>query len=238
MNAHPPPAPARRETSRHEGDHGWLDTFHTFSFSRYIDRSHMGYRSLRVINEDFVAPGMGFGEHPHEDMEIITYIVSGQLAHKDSTGNAETINPGDIQYMSAGSGIFHSEFNPSKSAPVHLLQIWILPEKRDLAPRYDQKHFAPETRRNVLRLVASHDGRGGSIRVQQDVSLYASLLDAGRTLTHTLGDGRGAWLQLIKGELRVNDQALTPGDGIAVENEPALNITASQDAEFLLFDLA
>lgn len=197
----------------------------------------MGYRSLRVINEDFVAPGMGFGEHPHEDMEIITYIVSGQLAHKDSTGNAETINPGDIQYMSAGSGIFHSEFNPSKANPVHLLQIWILPEQRDLPPRYDQKHFTPDTRRNVLRLVASHDGRDGSIRVNQDMSLYASLLDESKSVTHTLAKGRGAWLQLIKGELRVNDATLAAGDGIAIEDEASLTITATRSAEFLLFDL-
>ncbi len=227
----------RPSVERGHFNHGWLDTFHTFSFSRYIDRNHMGYRSLRVINEDFVAAGMGFGEHPHEDMEIITYIVSGQLAHKDSTGNAETINPGDIQYMSAGSGIFHSEFNPSKTSPVHLLQIWILPEQRDLPPRYDQKHFAPESRRNVLRLVASHDGRDGSIRVHQDMSLYASLLDEGQTLTHALTAGRGAWLQLIKGELRVNGKTIAAGDGVAIEDEASLTITASQSAEFLLFDL-
>jgi len=228
----------RPSTQRGHFDHGWLNTFHTFSFSRYIDRNHMGYRSLRVINEDFVAPGMGFGEHPHEDMEIISYIVSGALAHKDSTGNAKTINPGDIQYMSAGSGIFHSEFNPSRTEPVHLLQIWIHPEQRNLAPRYDQKHFAPDTRRNVLRLVVSHDGRDGSIRINQDVSLFASLLDEGRTLTHTLAKGRGAWLQLIKGELRVNDATISAGDGIAIEDEDSLTITATQTAEFLLFDLA
>lgn len=219
-------------------DHGWLDARHTFSFGRYVDRDHMGFRSLRVINEDHVAPGMGFGEHPHEDMEILTYVVSGAVAHKDSTGSSGTIVPGDVQYMSAGSGIMHSEFNPSRSEPLHLLQIWIRPARAGLPPRYDQKHFAPESRRNRLVLVASPDGRDGSIKINQDAALHATLLDAGEGVMHALAPGRAAWVQVVTGEVRVNGRALGPGDGAAVTDEPGVHLEAVAAAEALLFDLA
>ncbi len=227
----------RPSAARGHFDHGWLDTYHSFSFGRYVDREHMGFRSLRVINEDYVAPGMGFGEHPHEDMEILTYVVSGAVAHKDSTGSSGTIVPGDVQYMSAGSGILHSEFNPSRSERLHLLQIWIRPGQAGLPPRYDQKHFAAESRRNRLALVASPDGRDGSIRINQDVALMATLLDAGASVRHELGAGRAAWVQVVKGEVRLNGEALGPGDAAALTDEAAVQLDAVTAAEVLVFDL-
>lgn len=217
---------------------GWLDTRHSFSFGDYHDPAHMSFRTLRVINEDVVAPGKGFGTHPHRDMEIITYVVRGAIAHKDSTGGEGVIRPGDIQRMSAGSGVEHSEFNPSKAEPVHLLQIWIRPNARSLPPRYDQKHFAVPDRTDRLRLVVSPDAAEGTIDIHQDARLYASILGAGKRLTHAIAPGRHAWLQLISGTLDVNGKTLNPGDAIAASDERQLAITAGEPAEFLLFDLA
>ncbi len=221
-------------------DHGWLDTYHTFSFADYHDVQHMNFRTLRVINEDRVAPGMGFGMHPHRDMEIITYILSGALEHKDSMGNGGVIRPGDVQRMSAGTGVFHSEYNPSENEGVHLLQIWIFPERHGFPPTYEQKHFSEAERTNTLRLVASHDGRNESTTIHQDADVYASLLTTGSALQHAFGLGRGGYLQVATGALTVNGVPLQAGDSVAIENEPAITITnASNDrAEFLLFDVA
>lgn len=228
----------RRSDDRGRFDFGWLDTRHTFSFGDYHDPAHMGFRSLRVINEDIVAPAKGFDTHPHRDMEIITYVVRGELAHKDSTGGEGVIRPGDVQRMSAGSGVLHSEFNPSRTEPVHLLQIWIRPAIRSVAPRYDQKHFPPDARADRLRLVISPDGADGSIEIHQDARLYASLLGKGGRVAHAFAPGRHAWLQLISGSLDVNGQRLGPGDAVAASDERELSIAATEPAEFLLFDLA
>lgn len=224
--------------SRGHADHRWLNTFHSFSFGDYYDPKNMHFRSLRVINEDFVAPGQGFGMHPHKDMEILTWIVSGALQHKDSMGNGEVIRPGDLQHMTAGSGIMHSEFNPSKTEPVHLLQIWIMPAQRDLTPHYDQTHFDLASRTNQLRKLASPDGSDGSIQIRQDATLYASVLDAGRSVTHALAADRHAWVQVIRGQVDVDGQRLSAGDAAAVSQQSGLTIKAiDQTAEFLLFDL-
>ncbi|HYE60885.1 MAG TPA: pirin family protein [Phycisphaerales bacterium] len=228
----------RKSSDRGHFNHGWLDTYHTFSFGHYYDPNHMSFRSLRVINEDVVAPGMGFPQHPHDNMEIITYILSGALAHKDTTGGASTIKPGDVQHMTAGSGIEHSEYNPSKTEPVHLLQIWLKPEARNLEPRYDEAHFTEASRRDQLRLVAAREPKDGAIKIHQDVNLYASLLGGGKQVTHSLSPGRHAWLQIARGQVTVNGQTLSAGDGAAVSEEPRLTIQADRDAEFLLFDLA
>jgi redox-sensitive bicupin YhaK (pirin superfamily) len=218
-------------------DHGWLDTYHSFSFSEYLDPSHMGFRSLRVINEDRVDPRAGFPPHSHRDMEIITYVLAGALAHKDSMGNGSVIRPGDVQRMSAGTGVTHSEANGSETEPVHLLQIWILPEKRGITPSYEEKRFSPEEKRGRLRLVASRDGADGSVTIHQDARVYASLLDPGQTVRHTLDRGRGAWLQLVAGAATVNGAALATGDGAAIQNEGTLEIHAGEPTELLLFDL-
>jgi redox-sensitive bicupin YhaK (pirin superfamily) len=220
-------------------DHGWLDTYHTFSFSQYHDPAHMGFRSLRVINEDRVASGAGFPPHSHRDMEIITYVLAGALAHKDSMGNHSAIRPGDVQRMSAGTGVTHSEYNASEQEPVHFLQIWILPESRNLPPSYEEKVFsAAEKRGRRLRLVASRDGREGSVLIHQNASVYASLLEPGETVSHSLAAGRGAWLHLVSGAATLNGTMLSTGDGAAVENETALEIVATAPSELLLFDLA
>jgi redox-sensitive bicupin YhaK (pirin superfamily) len=219
-------------------DHGWLDTYHSFSFSEYLDPAHMGFRSLRVINEDRVDPKAGFPPHSHRDMEIITYVLAGALAHKDSMGNGSVIRPGDVQRMSAGTGVTHSEANGSETEPVHLLQIWILPEKRGITPSYEEKKFSPEEKRGRLRLVASRDGADGSVTIHQDARVYASLLDPGQTVRHTLDRGRGAWLQLVAGAATVNGTALATGDGAAIQNEGTLEIHAGEPTELLLFDLA
>ena len=219
-------------------DHGWLDTYHSFSFSEYLDPSHMGFRSLRVINEDRVDPRAGFPPHSHRDMEIITYVLAGALAHKDSMGNGSVIRPGDVQRMSAGTGVTHSEANGSETEPVHLLQIWILPEKRGITPSYEEKRFSPEEKRGRLRLVASRDGADGSVTIHQDARVYASLLDPGQTVRHTLDRGRGAWLHLVAGAATVNGAALATGDGAAIQNEGTLEIHAGEPTELLLFDLA
>ncbi len=228
----------RKAGDRGHANHGWLDTFHSFSFAGYYDPRHMGFRALRVINDDRVDGGGGFPTHPHSDMEIITYILDGALQHRDSMGTGSVIAPGDVQRMSAGSGVTHSEFNASRDAPVHLLQIWLLPEREGITPSYEQKHFAKADRQDQLRLVASRGGEDGSIHINQDVRLYASLLAKGKTVEHTLTKGRHVWLQVAQGELRVNDVSLHTGDGLAVSAEDELRITATQDSEFLLFDLA
>ncbi len=227
----------RPSDERGHFDFGWLNTYHSFSFGQYFDRNHMGFRSLRVINEDVVAPGAGFPQHPHDNMEIITYIVSGQLAHKDTLGSGAVIGPGDVQYMAAGTGIEHSEFNPSKTEPAHLLQIWIKPAARDLKPNYAEAKFLPAQRTDQLRLVASPDGAEGSMKINQDARLFASLLSEGKTVKHPLGAGRHAWLQVVRGGLTVNGQGLRAGDAVAASDEKELSIAAGADSEFLLFDL-
>jgi redox-sensitive bicupin YhaK (pirin superfamily) len=227
----------RKSNDRGHFNHGWLDTYHTFSFSRYHDPAHMGFRALRVINEDFVAPGKGFGAHPHDNMEILTYIVSGALEHKDSLGTGSTIRPGDIQRMTAGTGIQHSEFNPSKDEPVHLLQIWLRPARQGHKPSYDQKHFSEAERRDRLRLVASPDAADGSIKVTEDIRLYASLLSEGKRAAIDIGPGRHAWVQVIRGAVEVNGTRLSVGDGASVSDESRLSIVASQDSELIVFDL-
>jgi len=224
----------RKNNERGHFNHGWLDTYHTFSFADYYDQEHMGFRTLRVINEDRVAPGEGFGMHPHRDMEIITYVLSGALAHKDSSGGEGVLRPGEVQHMTAGAGIRHSEFNASQTEPVHLLQIWILPEKNGLRPAYEQKRFDI----NGLTLVASQDGRDGSLPIHQDVNLYAARLPSGKEVTQALGGGRQAWIQVASGSLNLNGRSLQAGDGAAVTDESELKIRADNPAEFLLFDLA
>lgn len=228
----------RKSEDRGHFDLGWLDTYHTFSFDQYYDPAHMHFRSLRVINEDRVHPAKGFPTHSHRDMEIITYILAGALEHRDSMGNGSVIRPGDVQRMSAGTGVAHSEFNPSQAEPVHLLQIWILPESQNLASSYEEKHFSDEERSGRLRLIASNDGREGSVTIHQDAQLYATILEGGTTVVHALGEGRSAWLQVARGTIRLNEVELKQGDGAAVRNESELTITAHDQAELLLFDLA
>jgi Pirin-related protein len=227
----------RKSAERGHANYGWLDTYYTFSFNTYYDPRFMGFRALRVINEDTIAPGMGFGTHGHADMEIITYVTHGALAHKDSTGGAEILRPHEVQRMTAGTGIQHSEFNASDTEETHLLQIWILPERKGLEPGYEQTYFAPEEKKNRLRLVASRTGDEGSVKINQDVSLYASLLDAGETVEHDLAENRYAWLQIVKGKVELNGVGLNAGDGAAVSEEKVLQIKADEDSEFLLFDL-
>ncbi len=228
----------RRSSERGHANHGWLDSYHSFSFADYYDPQHMGFGPLRVINEDYVAAGQGFLTHGHRDMEIITYVLEGQLAHKDSLGTGSVIRPGDVQRMSAGTGVRHSEFNPSATAPTHFLQIWIQPERDGLPPSYEQRTFPEAGRRGTLRLVASRDGREGFVTVHQDVQLYVATMAAGEECTHHLGDDRHAWVQVIRGAVRLNGTALTAGDGAAVSKETALQIHATDAAELLLFDLA
>jgi hypothetical protein len=226
----------RLSRDRGHFDHGWLNTYHTFSFADYHDPDHMGFRSLRVINDDRVAPGQGFGAHRHRDMEIVSYVLEGALAHKDSLGNSGVIRPGDVQRMSAGTGVEHAEFNASKTEPVHFLQIWILPERRGLPSGYEQNTFPEESKRKRLRLVGSPDGREGSVTIRQDVAVYASVLGRGEEVRHVLAPERAAWLQVARGELALNGQSLKEGDGAAVTDERELSI-AGRGTEFLLFDL-
>jgi hypothetical protein len=228
----------RRSNDRGGGDYGWLKTQHTFSFSDYWDEKWMGFRSLRVINEDWVAPSSGFPTHPHRDMEIITYVLSGQLEHKDSLGTGSVILPGDGQRMSAGRGIRHSEYNPSPTEKVHLLQIWIMPDKQGHEPGYEQKTFPEAEKRGQLRLIASRDGAEGSVKINQDAKLFVALLSPGDEVKHALGAKRHAWLQVAKGEVELNGQKLNQGDGAAISDEKNLNIKGIKDAEILLFDLA
>ena len=227
----------RPAAERGHFDHGWLDTSHTFSFADYHDPTHMGFRSLRVLNEDRVAPGKGFGTHSHRDMEIITYVLEGALAHADSMGNRSTIVPGDVQRMSAGTGVTHSEFNGQRDRPVHFLQIWLVPDRRGLTPGYEQKAIPEAEERGVLRLVASRDGREGSVTIHQDADLYASRLLPGERVKHALAEGRHAWLQVVSGRVELNGTALGAGDGAAVSQETGLEVVALEPAHFLLFDL-
>lgn len=228
----------RPSYERGHANHGWLDTYHTFSFASYFDPENMGFRALRVINDDRVAARMGFGSHPHRDMEIITYMLDGELTHKDSIGEGGVLRAGDVQHMSAGTGVVHSEFNRSDKE-LHLLQIWILPEKEGLKPVYDQKNFPAEEKLNALRLIAAGDAKDGALKIHQDVNLYASLLEEGKSVTHTLRPGRHAWVQVAKGFVTVNGNELRPGDGAAISEESTLTFvgTSGDAAEFLLFDL-
>ena len=228
----------RKSEERGHFDLGWLDTYHTFSFDQYYDPAHMHFRTLRVINEDRVAAGQGFPTHSHRDMEIITYILSGALEHRDSMGNGSVIRPGDVQRMSAGTGVAHSEYNPSESEGVHLLQIWIMPRERNLPPGYEQKAFTEDDRRGRWRLVASPDGRDGSVTIQQDARLYATIADANSTIEHSLDANRYGWAQVARGTVSINDVELKQGDGAALRNESLIKLTAHDDAEVLLFDLA
>ncbi len=230
----------RRSRDRGHFDFGWLDTRHTFSFGEYHDPKHMGFRALRVINEDVVRGGGGFGTHPHRDMEIVTYVLAGALAHRDSMGNGSTIRPDDVQRMSAGTGITHSEQNASATDPVHLLQIWLLPAKTGGAPSYEQRAFPAEEKRGRLRLVGAPDGREGAVTIHQDVALYASLLAPAERVSHQLAPGRHSWVQVVRGSVTVNGEPLTAGDGAALSDEGHVSIAAGTavDNEILLFDLA
>jgi quercetin 2,3-dioxygenase len=227
----------RKAGDRGHANHGWLDTHHTFSFADYYDRRYMGFGPLRVLNDDRVAAGAGFPPHQHRDMEIISYVLEGALEHRDSMGNGSVIEPGDVQRMSAGTGVTHSEYNPSKESPVHFLQIWIVPRRPGLAPGYEQKRFTDEDKRGRLRLVASPDGDQGSVRIQQDARMYATLLDPARALEHRLEKGRTAWLHVARGSAEVNGAAMREGDGAAIEGEELLALQSKDGGEILLFDL-
>jgi redox-sensitive bicupin YhaK (pirin superfamily) len=216
----------------------WLDSRHTFSFGDYYDPAQLGFRSLRVINDDRVAPGAGFGTHGHRDMEILTYVLDGALEHRDSLGTGSVIRRGDLQRMSAGTGIRHSEFNPSPSEQVHFLQIWLLPERTGLRPGYEQRHISEADKRGRLRLIAARDGRDGAVTIHQDVELYAALLDAGQAVTHRVSDGRGVWVQVAAGRVTLNGRRLGTGDGAAVSGEPVVELAGTEPAEVLLFDIA
>lgn len=229
----------RSAGDRGAANFGWLDSRHSFSFGQYYDPDHMGFGNLRVINEDKVAPGQGFATHGHRDMEIISYVLDGALEHKDSIGNGSVIRPGDVQRMSAGTGIQHSEFNASATEPVHFLQIWVLPERQGIEPGYEQKNFAISDTPNSLGLVGSRDGRDGSITIHQDIDLYAATLSEGDSASHNLAPKRVAWLQVARGSVKLNDLMLTTGDGAAIAQEELITLQgASQDAEVLLFDMA
>jgi redox-sensitive bicupin YhaK (pirin superfamily) len=227
----------RQADERGHADHGWLDTHHTFSFASYYDPAHMGFRSLRVINDDRVFPGMGFGTHPHGDMEIFSYVLEGTLAHRDSMGNGKQLQPGQIQLMSAGTGITHSEFNPSRSEPLHFLQIWIVPRQQGLKPGYTEWHPKPEQAQAGKVLVISPDGREGSATIHQDADIYLVRLQPGQTVTHDLKAGRGAWLHVAQGSITLNGVELTAGDGASTEDAGKLAVTASEPTQAFLFDL-
>ncbi|MFH1304545.1 MAG: pirin family protein [Planctomycetota bacterium] len=228
----------RKAKERGHANHGWLDTYHTFSFSTYQDPDHMSFRSLRVMNEDRVEAGQGFGTHPHRDMEIITYVLEGALEHKDSMGNGEVLYPGEFQRMSAGTGITHSEFNPSDTEPVHLYQIWLFPERKGIEPGYEQKRFPVGEQQNQLRLVASPTALNGSLMIHQDASIYLAQLDTQAQVIHEIETGRHAWLQVLRGSVLLNGVSLSTSDGVAVSEEEQLTIQATEDAEIMLFDLA
>ncbi len=228
----------RKSEERGTANFGWLDSKHSFSFGGYYDPRHMGFGPLRVINEDRVAPGGGFPTHPHRDMEIISYVVEGGLAHRDSTGTSSVIRPGDVQRMSAGTGVRHSEYNASETDPVHFLQIWIIPEREGLKPGYEQKTFTAEEKRGGLRLVGSRDGRDGSVTIHQDVDLYATLLEPGESVAHRMSAGRLAWVQVVDGGLTVNGQALRAGDGVSISGAGEIRLDAQAPTEALVFDMA
>ena len=229
----------RRSGERGRADHGWLDTRHTFSFADYWDPDHVNFRALRVLNEDRVVPSAGFGTHGHTDMEILTYVLSGALAHKDSLGSGSTIVPGDVQYMSAGTGVRHSEFNASATEPVHFLQVWLLPDRRGHVPRYGQRTFPEDERRGRLRLVASGTGEAGSIEIRQDVRLHAAVLREGESVPLEIAEGRHLWVQVARGAAEVNGHRLEAGDGLAASDETTFTIRgAGEEAELIVFDLA
>lgn len=229
----------RPQNQRGVANFSWLDSRHTFSFGNYYDPQHMGFASLRVINEDKVIPKKGFGTHGHQDMEIITCVLSGELEHRDSMGNGSVIRPGDVQRMSAGTGVRHSEFNASDTNPVHLLQIWIMPEKRGLKPSYEEKNFSPQIKQGKLTLIGSQDGRDNSVTIHQDVNLYLGSLTKSDRLNYSIKDNRGIWLQVARGKVKLNEQLLQAGDGAAITDETEIAIAGnSSDSEFLLFDLA
>jgi redox-sensitive bicupin YhaK (pirin superfamily) len=228
----------RQAADRGHANHGWLDTYHTFSFASYRDPQHVHFRALRVMNEDVVAPGQGFGTHPHENMEIVTYVLAGALAHRDSMGNGEVLRPGEFQRMSAGTGITHSEFNPSATEPVHLYQIWLFPDRDGIEPSYEQKRFDEAERRNRLRLVASPDAAEGSLLIHQDARIFLASLEEGSRVRHDLAPDRHAWLQVLRGAVALNGLTLHTSDGAAISGETALEIAGSESAEVMLFDLA
>jgi redox-sensitive bicupin YhaK (pirin superfamily) len=228
----------RKASERGHADHGWLDSHHTFSFADYYDPKHMGFRSLRVINDDRVKGGRGFGAHPHRDMEIISYVLEGALAHKDSMGTGATIRPGDVQRMSAGTGVVHSEFNASPDEVVHFLQIWLMPAKRGIKPGYEQKTFTDADKRGQLKLVASPDGADGSITIHTDARVYAGVFGAGERAELALADNRGAWIHVARGNVKVNGQLVGDGDGVAIEREQTIRVEGVDGGEVLVFDLA
>lgn len=228
----------RKANDRGHADHGWLNSYHTFSFASYHDPAHMGFRALRVMNEDRVAAGQGFGTHPHADMEIVSYVLEGALAHKDSMGNGETLTPGEFQRISAGTGVTHSEFNPLGDEPTHFYQIWLLPKTKGIAPSYEQKRFDDLELKNTLRVVASPDGRDGSLSIHQDAEIFLSKLDIGKSVVVSLDADRHAWLQVLRGSVTLNGETMDESDGAAMSEEGRLLITASTDAEIMLFDLA
>lgn len=227
-----------RSESRGGADHGWLKSKHTFSFADYHNPSMMGFAKLRVVNEDWIEPGQGFGTHPHRDMEIVTYMIDGALEHKDSMGNGSIIRPGELQRMTAGTGVLHSEFNHSADEKAHLLQIWILPERNGLEPGYEQKLFPSEEKNNRWRLVGSRDGRDGSLTIHQDVNLYSSELDQGKELEYTFDGRRRGFLQVVRGSVEVDGQELVAGDAVASQDQESLSVLAATDAELLLFDMS
>jgi redox-sensitive bicupin YhaK (pirin superfamily) len=228
----------RRGDERGHANHGWLDSWHSFSFADYYDPEHVEFGALRVINEDRVAPGSGFGTHGHRDMEILSYVLDGELAHKDSTGTSSVIRPGDVQRMSAGRGVMHSEFNHSATKPVHFLQIWIQPDVRGIAPEYEEKRFGPEKKRGRLRLIASPDGADGSVRIHQDARVYAGLFDGLESATLAIGDGRQVYVHVARGSVVVDGERLEAGDALAATDMTALEVAQGRDAEVLVFDLA
>jgi len=228
----------RKSGDRGHFDHGWLDTHFTFSFADYYDPKHVHFRTLRVLNDDRVAGGAGFPTHPHKDMEIVTYVLEGALEHRDSMGTGSVIRPGDVQYMSAGTGVTHSEFNASKTEPVHLLQIWMFPEEKGLKPVYDQRNFSDADKRRKLRLLASPDGRDGSVKIRQDNELYATVLGKGESVKHALKPERHAYVQVARGSVKLNGKRLDAGDGAAISEEKAVELSGVDNAEVLLFDLA
>ena len=227
----------RKSDERGHANHGWLDSRFTFSFADYFDSEHVQFRTLRVINDDHIAGGGGFPMHPHRDMEIVTYVLEGALEHRDSMGNGSVIRPGDVQYMSAGTGVTHSEFNASKNEPVHLYQIWMFPEKKGLKPVYDQKNFSEAEKQGKLRIVVSPDGREGSVKIRQDNELYAAVLAPGESVRHELQPGRHAYIQVARGSVKLNGKQLAEGDGAAMSEDKAVELTGIKDAEVLLFDL-
>jgi redox-sensitive bicupin YhaK (pirin superfamily) len=228
----------RPASERGVANFGWLNSRHTFSFGHYHDPNHMGFGPLRVINEDKVQPGRGFDTHGHRDMEIISYVVDGALAHKDNTGTGSVIRPGDVQRMSAGTGIFHSEFNASEKEPVHFLQIWIMPNQSGLAPSYEERYFRDDDKRNQWRLIGSSDGREGSVVIHQDVDLYAAIIESGKTLSRQLSANRKTWIQVVRGQLQLDDGEVSAGDGVALQEGRVVELKAKTEAEILLFDMA